>query len=73
MASLTMCDSSQLLTSTIQEDGYELSLTLSFALRGMNDKFRGKRLGMTGDYLSMHTEHDSYRSDSESELIKLHL
>ncbi|KAL5008801.1 hypothetical protein ScPMuIL_014382 [Solemya velum] len=55
----------KLLTSTIQEDGYELSLTLSFALRGMNDKFRGKRLGMTGDYLSMHTEHDSYRSDSE--------
>ncbi|KAL3873518.1 hypothetical protein ACJMK2_036625 [Sinanodonta woodiana] len=63
----------KLLTSTVQEDGYELSLTLTFALRGNKDKFTGKRLGITGDYLSFHTEQDSltsYRSDSEEENIE---
>ncbi|KAK3597887.1 hypothetical protein CHS0354_029470 [Potamilus streckersoni] len=63
----------KLLTSTVQEDGYELSLTLTFALRGNKDKFTGKRLGITGDYLSFHTEQDSltsYRSDSEEEIIE---
>jgi len=45
-----------------------LSLTVTFALRGGKDKFAGKRLGMTGDYLSYHTEMDNqttYRSDSD--------
>ncbi|XP_052765985.1 double zinc ribbon and ankyrin repeat-containing protein 1-like isoform X2 [Mya arenaria] len=58
----------KLLTSTVQEDGYELSLTVTFALRGGKDKFAGKKLGITGDYLSFHTEQDNqttYRSDSD--------
>ncbi|KAL4237708.1 metal ion binding [Mactra antiquata] len=58
----------KLLTSTVQEDGYELSLTVTFALRGGKDKFAGKRLGITGDYLSFHTEQDNmttYRTDSD--------
>ena len=56
----------QLLTASLQEDGYEMSLTLTFALRGGKDKFAGKKLGITGDYLSFHTEQDNqttYRSD----------
>ncbi|XP_060582060.1 double zinc ribbon and ankyrin repeat-containing protein 1-like isoform X2 [Ruditapes philippinarum] len=58
----------KLLTSTVQEDGYELSLTVTFALRGGKDKFAGKKLGITGDYLSFHTEQDNmttYRTDSD--------
>ena len=56
----------QLLTSTVQEDGYELSMTLTFAIRGNKDPLTGRKLGMTGDYLSTHTERDNYyRSDSE--------
>ena len=58
----------QLLTASVQEDGYELSLTLTFALRGGKDKFAGKKLGITGDYLSLYTEQDNqttYRSDSD--------
>lgn len=58
----------KLLTASVQEDGYELSLTLTFALRGGKDKFAGKKLGITGDYLSLYTEQDNqttYRSDSD--------
>ena len=57
----------QLLTTTVQEDGYELSLTATFALRGGKDKFAGKKLGITGDYLSFHTEDNqtTYRTDSD--------
>ncbi|XP_053376654.1 double zinc ribbon and ankyrin repeat-containing protein 1-like [Mercenaria mercenaria] len=58
----------KLLTSTVQEDGYELSLTVTFALRGGKDKFAGKKLGITEDYLSFHTEQDNmttYRTDSD--------
>jgi hypothetical protein len=60
-----------LLTSTVQEDGYELSLTVTFALRGGKDKFAGKKLGITGDYLSFHTEQDNmttYRTDSDGKI-----
>ena len=57
----------QLLTTTVQEDGYELSMTVTFALRGGRDKFTGKKLGITGDYLSFHTDDNqtTYRSDSD--------
>lgn len=60
----------KLLTASLQEDGYEMSLTLTFALRGGKDKFAGKKLGITGDYLSFHTEQDNqttYRSDDSDE------
>ncbi|XP_055957137.1 double zinc ribbon and ankyrin repeat-containing protein 1 isoform X2 [Patella vulgata] len=59
----------KLISSTVQEDGYEMSLTLTFPLRGGSDKQTGKKLGVSHQgYLSQHTEHDgidSYRSDSD--------
>lgn len=58
----------QLLSGAVQEDGHELSITLTFAIRGNKDPLTGRKIGITGDYLSMHTENDSltsYRSDSE--------
>lgn len=58
----------KLLSSTVQEDGYELSVTLTFAIRGNKDPLTGRKIGMTGDYLSMHTERSNmstYRSDDE--------
>ncbi|XP_067682776.1 double zinc ribbon and ankyrin repeat-containing protein 1-like isoform X1 [Haliotis asinina] len=59
----------KLITSAIQEDGYELSLNLTFALRGNKDPFVGKKLGVSQQgYLSMHTDRDSinsYNMDSE--------
>lgn len=39
----------------MHEDGYELSLTVNFALRGHNDPFVGKKLGITNEYLSTYT------------------
>ncbi|VDH96411.1 Hypothetical predicted protein [Mytilus galloprovincialis] len=62
----------KLLSGAVQEDGHELSITLTFAIRGNKDPLTGRKLGITGDYLSMHTENDSltsYRSDSEDEEI----
>lgn len=56
------------MSGAVQEDGHELSITLTFAIRGNKDPLTGRKLGITGDYLSMHTENDSltsYRSDSE--------
>ncbi|CAH1791938.1 unnamed protein product [Owenia fusiformis] len=47
----------KLLTTAVHEDGYELSLTVNFALRGNQDPFKGKNLGMSkGEYLSAYTE-----------------
>lgn len=61
----------KLLTSAVQEDGYELSLTLTFALRGTKDPFVGKQLGVSRSegYLSTHTQLDEqmYSEDEESE------
>uniref|UniRef100_A0A2C9LZB2 Uncharacterized protein n=1 Tax=Biomphalaria glabrata TaxID=6526 RepID=A0A2C9LZB2_BIOGL len=61
----------KLLTSAVQEDGYELSLTLTFALRGTKDPFIGKQLGVSRSegYLSSHTQLDEqmYSEDTESE------
>ncbi|XP_059174678.1 double zinc ribbon and ankyrin repeat-containing protein 1-like [Physella acuta] len=61
----------KLLTSAVQEDGYELSLTLTFALRGNKDPFVGKQLGVSRSegYLSAHTQLDErmYSEDEESE------
>ena len=62
----------KLLSGAVQEDGHELSITLTFAIRGNKDPLTGRKLGITGDYLSMHTENDSltsFRSDSEDEEI----
>lgn len=52
----------QLLTSTVQEDGYELSVTLTFALRNNKDPLAGRKIAMSGDYLSQHTEQDSWHN-----------
>lgn len=59
----------QLLTSAVQEDGYELSLTLTFALRNNKDPFVGRQLGIStsSGYLSQHTQPDSEDSESEEE------
>lgn len=56
----------KLLTSSIQEDGYEMSLTLTFALRGGKDPFVGKQLGVSRSegFLSSHTQIDE-RIDSD--------
>ncbi|KAK3092414.1 hypothetical protein FSP39_002533 [Pinctada imbricata] len=60
----------KLLTSTVQEDGYELSVTLTFAIRSNKDPLAGRKIAMSGDYLSQHTEQDSWRnSDSDEEII----
>lgn len=61
----------RLLTGAVQEDGYELSLTLTFALRDNKDPFVGRQLGISTHkgYLSQRTEHDSLGSASEDELI----
>lgn len=58
----------QLLTSTVQEDGYELSVTLTFALRNNKDPLAGRKIAMSGDYLSQHTEQDSWHNtDSDGQ------
>ncbi|KAK7477462.1 hypothetical protein BaRGS_00031286 [Batillaria attramentaria] len=61
----------RMLTSSVQEDGYELSLTLTFALRDNKDPFAGRKLGISTHkgYLSQRTAHDSLESGSEDELI----
>ncbi|RUS85675.1 hypothetical protein EGW08_006551 [Elysia chlorotica] len=50
----------KLLTSSVEEDGYELSLTLTFALRGGKEPVLGKQLGVSKSesYLSAHTKLD---------------
>ena len=35
------------MTAAVHEDGYELSLTVCFALRGSKDAMTGKPLGIT--------------------------
>ncbi|ESP01615.1 hypothetical protein LOTGIDRAFT_238231 [Lottia gigantea] len=57
----------KLITSTVQEDGYELSLTMTFPLRGGSDKQTGSKLGVSHQgYLSQHTLRDTTdRTDSE--------
>ncbi|XP_076443022.1 double zinc ribbon and ankyrin repeat-containing protein 1-like [Babylonia areolata] len=61
----------RLLTSSVQEDGYELSLTLTFALRENKDPFVDRKLGISTHkgYLSQHTERDSVVSGSEDEVM----
>ena len=48
----------QIISTSVHEDGYELSLTVNFALRGTKDPFVGeKQLGLSGgDYLSSYTQ-----------------
>lgn len=55
----------RMLTSSVHEDGYELSLTLTFALRDSKDPFVGRQLGISTHkgYLSHHTERDSVASE----------
>ena len=62
-----------MITSSVQEDGYELSLTLTFALRDNKDPFVGRQLGISTHkgYLSQHTEHDSVLSGSDDEISEL--
>ena len=45
----------QMISATVHEDGYELSLTANFALRGNNDPFVGKQLGVTKELMSSYT------------------
>ena len=47
----------QILTTAVHEDGYELSLTVNFALRGNNDPFVGQKTGLShADFLSTYTQ-----------------
>ena len=47
----------QIFSTAVHEDGHELSLTVSFALRGTNDPFTGEKLGYSDrDFLSSYTE-----------------
>ena len=61
----------QLLTSAVEEDGYELSLTLTFALRGGKEPVLGKQLGVSKSesYLSAHTKLDErmYSEDDDDD------
>ena len=68
-----LCVCGQLITSAVQEDGYELSLTLTFALRDNKDPFVGRKLGISTHkgYLSQMTERDSLASGSEDEISEL--
>ncbi|PVD25450.1 hypothetical protein C0Q70_13106 [Pomacea canaliculata] len=58
----------RLITSSVQEDGFELSLTLTFAIRESKDPFVGRQLGIStsNGYLSQRTDHDS---SSEEEIM----
>ena len=47
----------------MHEDGYELSLTVNFALRGNKDPFVGDRMGYSKrDFLSSYTKKGSLAS-----------
>ena len=47
----------QILSTAVHEDGYELSLTVNFALRGKNDPLVGQKMGLShGDFLSTYTQ-----------------
>ncbi|KAK2183985.1 hypothetical protein NP493_288g03000 [Ridgeia piscesae] len=47
----------KILTTAVHEDGYELSLTVNFALRGNNDPFVGQKTGLShADFLSTYTQ-----------------
>ena len=56
----------------MQEDGYEMSLTLTFSLSKNKDPFVGRQLGISNHkgYLSQHTERDSVISGSDDDLSK---
>ena len=45
----------QMTSAAVHEDGYELSLTINFALRGTKDPFVGKEMGVSRDFLSSYT------------------
>ena len=46
----------QIISTAVHEDGYELSLTVNFALRGNKDPFIGDKMGSSRDFLSTYTE-----------------
>ena len=51
------------MSTAVHEDGYELSLTVNFALRGNKDPFAGEKLGYSKrDFLSSYTKHGSLAS-----------
>ncbi|XP_074645402.1 double zinc ribbon and ankyrin repeat-containing protein 1-like isoform X2 [Tubulanus polymorphus] len=59
----------KLINTMVQEDGYELSLTINFALRGNKDPLTGKPFNISkGEFLSTVTNRrasiDSFRSES---------
>lgn len=63
----------KLVSATVQEDGYETSITANFILRGNKDPYTGKPLHLgRGDFLSSLTEGgdrsptDTYRSEVSS-------
>ena len=43
-------------SAAVHEDGYELSLTINFALRGNKDPLVGENTVMNREYLSTYTE-----------------
>ncbi|CAG5127368.1 unnamed protein product [Candidula unifasciata] len=61
----------KMLSSTIRQDEYELSLTLTFALRNSKDSLAGKQHGLSKSesYLNTHSQQDNqmYSEDEESE------
>ncbi len=44
------------MSTAVHEDGYELSLTVNFALRNNNDPLVGERAESRNDFLSSYTE-----------------
>ena len=54
---LELMKSFQILSTAVHEDGYELSLTVNFALRGKSDPLVGQKMGLShGDFLSTYTQ-----------------
>ena len=51
------------MSTAVHEDGYELSLTVNFALRGNKDPFAGEKMGYSKrDFLSSYTKRGSMAS-----------
>ena len=47
----------QIVSTHVEEDSYELSLTVNFTMKGAKDPFAGKKMDMSkGDFLSNYTE-----------------
>ena len=60
----------QMITCSLQEDGYELCLNLTFALRNKKDPFKGSHVGIATHQcsLSQHIEQESLAFGSDDEI-----